>query len=267
LPLADAQPVRRHALAACGLPLAGYALRLTSVGSPGLAGTRLHRVRLAEHRLPRRALRGRHHRWRDLCAGRLLRRRLVHPVLGTAAVGSCRSEAGYERQIFFMMARASLSGSWWVETRGFTTSTSTAWMLRLLTVAGSYTTRLMPAACADGGSVKLLLLLTTTKSKMLVPRWRSMASRWSLTRKASVSPGCVATLQTKTLMAGEALSASAIPSTTRLGKILVYRLPGPTMIISAVRIASSASGLMVGSGWRKTRLMAVATSRLPWLFA
>src|SRR5205823_1568109 len=173
LPLADAQPVRRHAVAACGLPVAGYALRPTSVGSPGLAGARLHGLRLAEHRLPRRALRGRHHRWGHLCARRLLRRGLVHPVLGRAAVASCRRGAGYERQIFFMMARASLSGSWCVETRGLTTSTS------------------------------------------------------------------------------------------RFGKILVYRLPGPTMIISALRIASSASGLMVGSGWRKTRLMAVATAPLP----
>ena len=42
-----------------------------------------------------------------------------------------------DRQIFFMMARASLSGSWWVEIRGLTTSTRTAWMLRWLTVAGS----------------------------------------------------------------------------------------------------------------------------------
>src|SRR5207253_11394648 len=106
----------------------------------------------------------------DLCARGLLRRGLVHPVLGTAAVGPWRRGACYERQIFFMMARARLSGSWWVESRGLTTSTSTAWMLRLLTVAGSQTTRLMPAACADGGSVKLLLLLTTTKSQVFAPR-------------------------------------------------------------------------------------------------
>src|SRR5205823_5639697 len=81
--------------------------------------------------------RGEDHRRRDLRTGSLLRRRRVHALVAAAADAQGRTGAGYDLQIFFMMARASLSGSWWVEIRGLTTSTSTAWMLRWFTVAGS----------------------------------------------------------------------------------------------------------------------------------
>ena len=47
--------------------------------------------------------------------------------------------------------------------------------------------------------------------------------------------------------------ASAMPSTSRLGMMLVYKLPGPSKITSALRMASTAWGRAGGcSGMRRT---------------
>src|SRR5579863_8319571 len=64
----------------------------------------------------------------------------------------------------------------------------------------------------------------------------------------SVSPGCVMMLHTYTLSADERPTAAAMPGTSKFGKMLVYRLPGPSTMTSAAAIASnvSASGLQFG---------------------
>ena len=57
-----------------------------------------------------------------------------------------------------------------------------------------------------------------------------------------VSPGCVIRFTKKALSAADAAMARGMPSTSRFGITLVNSEPGPSVIRSALAMASSVSG-------------------------
>ena len=101
-------------------------------------------------------------------------------------------------------------------------------------------------------------LLASTMSGRWAAPWRERASMWSARSNPPVSPGCVATLHTNTTRAPDAAIASRIPGTTRAGRRLVNRLPGPMTMSSASAMAWSASSV----GWTSSGVTQTRSTRL-----